>query len=77
MFQRSERIPVSAERPKREHVSKGAGLGGKERERVSRSQLRTSERKSQLSGDWLPAAGFSATALCCLGTQSEDGLLSA
>lgn len=26
MFQRSERIPVSVERPKREHVSKGAVL---------------------------------------------------
>lgn len=47
-----------------------------EKERVTRSQLRRSERKSQLSGDCCPAAGFSAATHCCLVTQSEDGVLS-
>lgn len=42
-YQRSERIPVSVVRPKREHVSKGAELWEGERERATSSQL--SERK--------------------------------
>lgn len=78
MFQRSERIPVSVERPKREHVSKRAAPWAEEREREGegdRSQLRASERKSQLSGGWSPAAGFSVATRCCLGMQPEDGFL--
>lgn len=43
---------------------------------MTRSQLRASERKSQRSGGWSPAAGFSAAIRCCLGVQSEDGFLS-
>lgn len=54
MFQRSERISVSVERPKREHVSKRALLWGKERERLTSWEGVKGKVNWAETGLWLP-----------------------